>query len=67
MKKEALEIKCDCGHWNLIPSEKLFLERRAHKVRIFIPAYRAAEVVKCGGCGKIVAKAGEMFRVKSES
>lgn len=66
MKNETLEIKCDCGQWNLIPSEKLFLERRVHKVTIFIPAYRATGLVKCGSCGKIVAKAGELFRAHEQ-
>jgi hypothetical protein len=65
MRKEALEIKCKCGHWNHIPTHKFFLKHRVPKVSVFIPVYKVTEVVKCEKCGKVIARAGESFRTRT--
>ena len=69
-RKESLEIKCGCGHWNFIPSHKFFQknkvydEKQRREILFLIPLYRASDTVRCKKCGNIVARSGELFRVR---
>jgi hypothetical protein len=65
MRKETLEIQCECGHWNHVPMHKFFLKQRVPKISVFIPVYKVTEVVKCENCGKVIARAGELLRPRT--
>jgi hypothetical protein len=65
MRKETLEIKCECGCWNTIPMHKFFLKHRLPKISVLITAYKATENVTCEKCGKVIAHAGESFRPRT--
>ena len=52
-------MKCsDCGHWNRVPVNKIFIERKSPepKVKVMIPMYEPLEVSKCEKCGKVIAE-----------
>ena len=52
-------MKCsNCGHWNRIPVNKIFIEQPSSepKVSVLIPMYEPLEVVKCKKCGKVIAE-----------
>ena len=54
-----LRMKCsDCGHWNRVPVNKIFIERKSPepKVKVMIPMYEPLEVSKCEKCGKVIAE-----------
>jgi len=64
--KRNLKMKCpDCGHWNRVPVNKVFIEQNSPepKVRVIIPMYEPLEVVKCKKCGKIIAEPKELIRI----
>jgi len=65
MRKETLEIRCECGHWNHVPTHKFFLKHRVPKISVFIPEYKVTELVKCEKCGAVIARAGELFRPRT--
>ena len=65
MRKETLEIRCGCGHWNHVPMHKFFLKYRVPKISVFIPVYKVTELVKCEKCGTVIAHAGELFRPRT--
>lgn len=73
MRKETLEIRCGCGHYNVVPSLKVFLkfrvldEKQARVIRGLLPAYKVSDIVKCEKCGTILAHAGELFTPRTQS
>lgn len=70
MKKEVLEIRCGCGHYNVVPSLKIFLKfrvldkKQGRVIRGLLPTYKVSDTVRCEKCGEVVAHAGELFRVR---
>jgi len=57
--KVNLKIKCsNCGHWNRVSVNKMFLEQPSQdpKVKIFIPVYEPLKTTKCKKCGKTIAE-----------
>jgi len=59
-------MKCsNCGHWNRIPVNKIFIEQPSSepKVSVLIPMYEPLEVVKCKKCGKVIAEPKELLRI----
>jgi len=63
-----LRMKCpDCGHWNRIPVNKIFIEQPSSepKVRVMIPMYEPLEVAKCEKCGKVIAEPKELIRISA--
>jgi len=45
-----LRMKCsNCGHWNRVPVNKIFIKHPSSesKVKVLIPMYEPLEVVKC--------------------
>jgi len=65
---KILKMKCpDCGHWNRVPVDKIFVEQNSPepKVRVIIPMYEPLEVVKCKKCGKVIAEPKELIRIRS--
>jgi DNA-directed RNA polymerase subunit RPC12/RpoP len=61
-----LRIKCsDCGRWNRIKVNKIFIEPTSPnpEVKVLIPMYEPLEISKCGRCGKIIAEPKELIRI----
>jgi hypothetical protein len=44
----------NCGHWNSIPVNKLFIEQPSPeaKVRVMLPMYEPMKTERCKKCGK---------------
>jgi uncharacterized Zn finger protein len=62
-----LRMKCsNCGHWNSVPVNKIFIEQPypEPKVRILIPMYNSLQVSKCKKCGKVIAEPKELIRIR---
>jgi len=50
LMKRNLRMKCsNCGHWNRVPVNKIFIEQNSiePKVKVFIPMYKPLDVTKC--------------------
>ena len=50
-----VRMKCsDCGHWNRVLVNKIFLEQTSPepKVKLLIPMYKPLQISKCKKCGK---------------
>jgi len=48
--KRNLRMKCpNCGHWNRVPVNKIFIEQPypEPKVKVMIPMYEPLEVFSC--------------------
>ncbi len=57
--KAKLGIKCkNCGNWNKIEVEKIFLNAGTleSKLKVFSPAYLPLKTEKCTKCNQIIAK-----------
>jgi len=64
--KRNLKMKCsNCGHWNRVSVNKIFLEQPypEPKVQVFVPMYRALEVTKCNKCRKVIVEPKELIRI----
>jgi len=65
--KRILRMKCpNCGHWNSVQVDKLFIEQPSPeaKVKVIIPIYEPLQVSKCAKCGKLVAQPKELIRIQ---
>ena len=64
-----LRMKCsNCGHWNRVSVNKIFMKRPSPepKVKVFIPMYEPLEVTKCEKCGKVIAEPKELIRIQKK-
>ena len=64
--KKSLRMKCsNCGHWNRVPVNKIFLEQNTiePKVKVFIPMYKPLQVSKCEKFGEAVTEPKELIRI----
>ena len=63
--KTNLKIKCsNCGNWNRVPVNKIFIEQPIKpKVKVMIPMYEPLETSKCKKCGKIIAEPKELIGI----
>jgi phage FluMu protein Com len=64
--KKTLRMKCpNCGHWNRIQVNKLFIEQPSPepKVKIIVPMYEPLQVSTCAKCGKVIAEPKELIRI----
>ena len=64
-----LRMKChNCGHWNRVPVNKIFIEQKSPepKVKVLIPMYEPLEVTRCEKCGKVIAKPKELIGIKKK-
>jgi hypothetical protein len=64
--KTNLKMRCpNCGHWNRVPVNKIFLgqETSEPKVKAYIPMYEPLEVIKCKKCEKVIAEPKELIRI----
>ena len=63
-----LRMKCsNCGHWNRVSVNKIFVESDSlePKVKVLIPMYAPLQVTKCKKCGNVIAEPKELIRVVS--
>jgi len=63
--KRMLRMKCECGHWNRVQVNKLFIEQPSPepKVKVMIPMYEPLQVSKCKKCGKVIAEPKELIKI----
>ena len=64
--KTKLKMRCrDCGCWNTVPVDKIFLEQKTSEsnVKAYIPMYRPLHVVECKECRKVTATPKELIRI----
>jgi hypothetical protein len=65
--EKRLRMKCtNCGHWNRVPVNKIFIEQPnpiEPKVKVLIPMYQPIETEKCKKCGKLIAEPKELIRI----
>jgi len=64
--RRILRTGCqDCGHWNRVPVDKVFVEQNTSepKVKAYIPMYNPIQVSTCEKCGKIIAQPKELVRI----
>jgi len=64
--KRTLKMKCsNCGHWNRVPVNKLFIEQPSPepKVKVMIPMYEPLEVEICKKCKSVIAEPKELIRI----
>jgi len=68
--KIRLRMKCpNCGYWNRVPVNKIFIEQPSSepKVRVLIPTYEPLETSKCKKCGTIISGPKEIIRIANIS
>lgn len=59
-------MKCpNCGHWNHVPVNKIFIEQNSPepKVNVLIPMYEPLKVETCKKCKKVIAEPKELIRI----
>jgi len=64
--KRTLKMKCpNCGHWNHVQVNKLFVEQTSPepKVKVMIPMYEPLQVSKCEKCGRVIAEPKELITI----
>jgi uncharacterized Zn finger protein len=64
--KTKLRMNCpNCGHWNRVPVNKVFIEQDTSepKVKAYIPVYEPLEISKCKKCGKVIAEPNELIKI----
>jgi len=65
--KRTLKMKCsNCGHWNRVPVNKIFIEQLTPetKVKVLIPIYEPLQISECEKCEKIIAEPRELIRIQ---
>jgi uncharacterized OB-fold protein len=64
--KRTLRMRCpNCGHWNRVPVNKIFVEQPSPepKVKVMVPMYKPIEGTECNKCGRVVAEPKELIRI----
>ena len=64
--KTKLRMKCsNCGHWNRIEVNKLFIEQETSEpeVKVIIPMYEPLKTETCKKCKSIIAEPKELIRI----
>jgi len=66
--KRILRMKCECGHWNRVSANKIFLEQPSPEpqVKVVISMYEPLQVSKCEKCGRIIAEPKELIKIVKE-
>ena len=60
-------MKCPvCGCWNSVPVRKILVEQPTSesKVKAYVAMYEPLQVVKCKGCGRVIAETRELIRIQ---
>jgi hypothetical protein len=66
--KKILRMKCsNCGHWNRVPVNKIFIQQNTSepKVKAFIPMYEPLQISRCKKCDKVITEPKELIRIIS--
>ena len=64
--KTILRMKCtNCGHWNRVEVNKVFVKQETiePKVKAFIPMYEPIKVSTCIKCRKVIAEPRTLIRI----
>ena len=64
--RKTLRMKCsNCGHWNRVSVNKVFIEQNTPepKVKALIPMYEPLQVSKCEKCGEVITEPKELIRI----
>jgi len=64
--RTKLRMKCrNCGHWNRIEVEKLFLNSDSSEpeVKVFLPFYLPLKTELCSKCKNVIAEPKELIRI----
>jgi hypothetical protein len=64
--KTNLRMKCpNCGYWNSVPVDKIFVEQPSPeaKVRVMLPMYEPMKTERCKKRGKLLAELTELIRI----
>ena len=67
--KTNLRMKCsNCGQWNKVSVNKIFIEQPSSepKVKAYIPVYEPLKVSRCKKCGNIIARPKELIRIQKK-
>ncbi len=67
--KAKLKVKCrNCGNWNTIEVEKIFLNSGISdsKLKVFLPVYQPLKTEQCSKCSQIIAKEKEIIGKKKK-
>jgi len=67
--KTNLRMKCsNCGHWNRVAVEKIFVEQSSseREVKVLIPMYKPLQTSECEKCGKVIAEPKELIKIVKE-
>ena len=62
-----LKMKCsECGCWNSVLMNKILVEQQTSepKVKAYTAMYEPLQVVKCRGCGKVIAETKELIKIR---
>lgn len=68
--KIKLGVKCkNCGNWNGIEVEKIFVNAgiSESKLQVFLPAYLPLRTEKCSRCNQVIAKEKKLIRKRRGS
>ena len=63
--KIKLGVKCkNCGNWNGIEVEKIFVNAgiSESKLQVFLPAYLPLRTEKCSRCNQVIVKEKRLIR-----
>jgi RNase P subunit RPR2 len=64
--KTRLRMKCrNCGHWNRLEVDKIFVEQSTPepKAMALIPMYEPLKIENCKKCGSLIAEPKELIRI----
>jgi hypothetical protein len=65
--KTNLRMKCsNCGHWNRVAVEKIFVEQPSPEpeVEVLIPMYQPLQTFQCEKGKKVIAEPKELVEVE---
>ena len=68
--RTKLRMKCrNCGHWNRIEVEKLFLNSNSseNKMKVFLPFYLPLKTEVCSKCKSVIAEEKALIRIVHKS
>ena len=61
----TLRMKCACGKWNNVKTEKIFLELESKEplIKVFLPSYRPLKTEVCKKRKTEIAEPKELIRI----
>jgi hypothetical protein len=67
--KATIRIKCSCGKWNNIHTQKVMvhLDNDKPKMDVFVPAFLPLEIQVCAKCKCVIAEPKELIKITKDS